>query len=146
MMKKKFIQRHCVRKVPHSSLARSSRVVAMAAAASGGSSSLASSSPVLSALSAPDAPVVVDAPPFETSKPVPSLREEDLAVVPAVNLVFVPPADADLMVVNLIALSSDSENEVDWVALIAKDEVDWEVLTVEDDNVESVDSWSPSMI
>jgi hypothetical protein len=50
------------------------------------------------------------------------------------------------MGVNLIALSSGSEDEVDREALIVKDEVDWEVLAVEDDNVESVGSWSPSRI
>jgi hypothetical protein len=48
--------------------------------------------------------------------------------------------------VNLIALSSDSEDEVDWEALITEDEVDWEVLATEDDDVESVGSWSPSRI
>jgi hypothetical protein len=46
----------------------------------------------------------------------------------------------------LIVLSSDSEDEVDWKALIAEDEVDWEVLAAEGDEVESVGSWSPSMI
>jgi hypothetical protein len=51
------------------------------------------------------------------------------------------PVDA-----KLIVLSSDSEDEVDWKALIAEDEVDWEVLAAEGDEVESVGSWSPSMI
>jgi hypothetical protein len=37
---------------------------------------------------------------------------------PTVNPVSVPPVDA-----NLIVLSSDSEDEVDWEALIAEDEV-----------------------
>jgi hypothetical protein len=46
----------------------------------------------------------------------------------------------------LIILSSGSEDEVDWEALIVEDEVDWEVLAAEDDNVESVGSWSPSRI
>jgi hypothetical protein len=41
-----------------------------------------------------------------------------------VNLVSIPSTDADLMGVNLIALSSGSMDEVDWEALIAKDEVD----------------------
>jgi hypothetical protein len=41
-----------------------------------------------------------------------------------VNPVSIPPADADVMGVNLIALSSGSEDEVDWEALIAEDEVD----------------------
>jgi hypothetical protein len=38
---------------------------------------------------------------------------EDLAAAPAVNPVSIPPIDADLMGVNLIALSSGSEDEVD---------------------------------
>jgi hypothetical protein len=46
----------------------------------------------------------------------------------------------------LIILSSDSKDEVDWKAFIAEDEVDWEVLAAEDDEVESVGSWSSSMI
>jgi hypothetical protein len=46
----------------------------------------------------------------------------------------------------LIILSSDSEDEIDWKALIAKDEVDWEVLAAEGDEVESMGSWSLSMI
>jgi hypothetical protein len=50
------------------------------------------------------------------------------------------------MGVDLIVLSSGSEDEVDWEALIAEDEVDWEVLATEDDDVESVRSWSPSRI
>jgi hypothetical protein len=63
--------------------------------------------------------------PFGTSKLVPSLREEeDPAAAPAVNPVSVPPVDADLIGVNLIALSSGSEDKVDWKALIAEDEVD----------------------
>jgi hypothetical protein len=71
-----------------------------------------------------------------TSKPVPFLREEeDLAVVPAVNPVSIPPDDVDLMGVDLIVLSSSSEEEVDW-----------EVLAIEDDVVVFVGSWSPSRI
>jgi hypothetical protein len=50
------------------------------------------------------------------------------------------------MGVDLIVLSSGSEDEVDWETLIAEDEVDWEVLAAEDDDVESVGSWSPSRI
>jgi hypothetical protein len=73
-------------------------------------------------------------------------EEEDPAAAPAVNPASVPPADADLMAVNLIALSSGSEDEVDWEALIVKDEFDWEVLAVEDDVIESVGSWSSSRI
>jgi hypothetical protein len=40
----------------------------------------------------------------------------------------------------LIALSSGSEDEVDWEALIAEDEVDWEVFAAEDNDVESMGS------
>jgi hypothetical protein len=48
---------------------------------------------------------------------------------------------------DLIILSSDSEDEVDWEALIAEDEINWEALASEDDDdVESVDSWSLSRI
>jgi hypothetical protein len=83
-----------------------------------------------------------EAPPVGTSKPVPSSREvEDPVVAPTVNPVFAPPVDA-----KLIILSSDSKDEVDWKAFIAEDEVDWEVLAAEDDEVESVGSWSSSMI
>jgi hypothetical protein len=104
-------------------------------------------SQVLSVLGARDAPVVEEAPPVGTSKPVLSLQEEeDPVAVPAVNPIFVPPVDADSMGVNLIVLSSSSEDEVDWEALIVEDEVDWEVLAAEDDNVESMGSWSPSRI
>jgi hypothetical protein len=57
---------------------------------------------------------VEEAPPAGTSKPVPSLREEeDPMAAPAINLVSVPPVDADLMGVDLIVLSSGSEEEVD---------------------------------
>jgi hypothetical protein len=66
---------------------------------------------------------------------------EDPAVAPAVN-----PISAPLVDENLVILSSGSEDEVDWEALIAEDEVDWEVLALEDDEVESVGSWSPLMI
>jgi hypothetical protein len=45
------------------------------------------------------------------------------------------------MGVDLIILSNDSEDEIDWEVLIAGDEVDWEALTAEDvDDVESVGS------
>jgi hypothetical protein len=47
---------------------------------------------------------------------------------PVANLVSVPPVDAALMGVDLIILSSDSEDEVDWKALVVADEVNWEVL------------------
>jgi hypothetical protein len=44
---------------------------------------------------------------------------------------------------DLIILSSDSEDEVDWEALAAEDEVDWDTLVAEDDDdVESVGSRS----
>jgi hypothetical protein len=82
---------------------------------------------------------VEEAPPAKTLKPVPSLREEeDSTAAPAVNLVSVPPIDANLMGVDLIILSGDSEDEVDWEALIAEDKVDWEVLAAEDDDIEFV--------
>jgi hypothetical protein len=89
------------------------------------SSLSALSSPTSSSLGAREAPVVKDASPAGTSRPVPSLREEEVpAAAPAVNPVSIPPADADLMGVNLITLSSGSEDKVDWEALIAEDEVD----------------------
>jgi hypothetical protein len=51
------------------------------------------------------------------------------------------------MGVDLIVLSSDSEDKVDWEALVAKDEVDWETLAAEDvDDIKSMGSWSPSRI
>jgi hypothetical protein len=51
------------------------------------------------------------------------------------------------MGVDLIILSSDSKDEVDWEVLFAGDEVDWEALDAEDANdIESVGSWSPSRI
>jgi hypothetical protein len=86
----------------------------MTTPSSEGSSSLAFSSSVSSALGAREAPAVEEAPPAETSKLVPSLREEeDPAAAPAVNPVSIPPIDADLMAVDLIILSSDSEDKVD---------------------------------
>jgi hypothetical protein len=97
MVKKKFIQRRYVHKVPRPSLARPSRVVAMTAPSSGGSSSSASSSPALLALGARDAPALEEASPTGISKLVPSLREEDPVAAPAVNPIFIPPIDADLM-------------------------------------------------
>ena len=46
---------------------------------------------------------------------------------------------------DLIVLSSDSQDEVDWEALAAEDEVDWGALAVEDDDdVESVGSGPPA--
>jgi hypothetical protein len=95
-----------------------------------------------------EALVVEKAPPARTSTPVPSLRkDEDLGAAPAVNLASVPPIDAASMDVDLIVLSSGSEDEVDWEALVTEDEIDWEALTDEDDDdVESVGSWSPSRI
>jgi hypothetical protein len=43
----------------------------------------------------------------------------------------------------LIILSSDSEDEVEWEALVTGDEVDWEALAIEDvDDIESMGSWS----
>jgi hypothetical protein len=73
---------------------------------------------------------------------IPTLqKEEDPAAAPATNLVFVPPIDDALMGVDLIILSSNSEDEFDWEALFAEDEVDWEALAAEDvDDVESMGS------
>jgi hypothetical protein len=51
-------------------------------------------------------------------------EEEDPAAARTVNVVSASPIDADLMVVDLIVLSSGSEDEVDWEVLIAEDEVD----------------------
>ena len=60
-----------------------------------------------------------------------------------VTLVPLSAADATSTRVDLIVLSSDSEDEVDWEALVAKDEVDWGALAVEDDDdVEYVGSGS----
>jgi hypothetical protein len=82
------------------------------------------------------APMEKEAPPAGTSKLVPSSREvEDPVAALAVNPISAPPIDA-----KLIILSSDSEDEV------AEDEVIWEVLAIEGDEVESMGSWSPSMI
>jgi hypothetical protein len=86
----------------------------MMAPSSGGSSSSASSSPASLALGVREAPVVEEAPSAETSKLVPSLREEaDPMVALVVNLISIPPVDADLMGVDLITLSSGREDEVD---------------------------------
>jgi hypothetical protein len=114
----------------------------MATSSSENSSSSASSSPALSSSGVFGALVEKEAPPAGTSKPVPSSQEvEDLVVAHAVNPISAPPIDA-----KLIVLSSESEDEVDWKALIAEDKVDWEVLATEGDEVESVGSWSPLMI
>jgi hypothetical protein len=56
---------------------------------------------------------------------VPSLRkDEDPGAAPAINLVSVPPVNAASMDVDLIVLSSDSEDKVDWEVLIIEDEID----------------------
>jgi hypothetical protein len=88
--------------------------------------------------------VVEKAPPAGTSTSDPSLRkEEDPAAAPVANLVSIYPVDATSIWVDLIILSSDSEDEVEWEALVAGDEVDWEALATEDVNdIESVGSWS----
>jgi hypothetical protein len=78
--------------------------------------------------------------------PVPSLQEDPTAA-PVVNLVSVPPVDAASMEVDLIVPSSDSEDKVDWEALVIGDEVYSEALTTEDvDDIKSVGSWSPLRI
>jgi hypothetical protein len=85
--------------------------------------------------------VVEKALPAKSSTSVPTLRKEDPVAALAANLVFVPPVDVTLMGVELIVISSHSEDEVDWEALIAGDEVDGEALVAEGvDNVESVGS------
>jgi hypothetical protein len=148
MVKKKFIQRRCVRKVPCSSLARSPRATILAVLSSRGSSSSSFSLLASLSLGVREASVVEKAPPSRTSTPVPYLRKDkDPGATPAVNLISVPSIDAASMDADLIILSSDSEDEVDWEALIAEDEINWEALASEDDDdVESVDSWSLSRI
>jgi hypothetical protein len=95
-----------------------------------------------------EASVVEKALPVRTSTPIPSLqKDKDLGAAQAVNLISVPPIDATSVDADLIILSSGSEDEVDWEALVTEDEIDWEDLAGEDDNdVESVGSWSPSRI
>jgi hypothetical protein len=74
-------------------------------------------------------------------------KDEDPGAAPVVNLVSIPPIDAVSVDMDLIILSTGSEDEVDWEALIAEDEIDWEALVGEDDDdVEFVGSWSPSRI
>jgi hypothetical protein len=51
-------------------------------------------------------------------------KEGGLAAAPVANLVPVSLVDATLVGVDLINLSSDSEDEVEWEALTAEDEVD----------------------
>jgi predicted dinucleotide-binding enzyme len=118
----------------------------MTALLSGGSFSSSSSLLESLALGVREAHMVEKAPSAETSTQVLTLRkEEDPAATPMANLVSVPPVDAASMGVDSIILSSDSEDEVDWEALVAGDEVDHEALVAEDvDDVESVGSWSPS--
>ena len=85
------------------------------------SSSERSSSPP----SLPAPPVVEKAPLVGTSAPVvPLQKKEDPSAAPVVTLVPLSAADATLTRADLIILSSDSEDEVDWEALAAKDEVD----------------------
>jgi hypothetical protein len=86
----------------------------MTAPLSGGSLSSASLLLASLALGVHEAPAVEEAPPVGTSKLVLSLQEEeDPAATLAINLVSVPLVDADLMGVDLIILSSGSEDEVD---------------------------------
>jgi hypothetical protein len=92
----------------------------MVTSSSGGSSSSASLLLASSSPSVCGALVEKEAPPARTSKPVPSSwKVEDPMVAPAVN-----PASAPLVDENLVVLSSGSEDEVDWEALITEDEVD----------------------
>ena len=104
------------------------------------SSGKSSSSPSL-----PAPPVVGKAPLVGTSAPVVPLQKEDPSAAPVVTLVPLSAADATSTRADLIVLSSDSEDEVDWEALTAKDKVNWGALAVEDDDdVESVGSGSPA--
>ena len=113
MTKKKFIQRQSVRKVSRSSLVRSPKT-AVAESSSGRSSS----SPSL-----PAPPVVGKAPVVGTSAPVVPLQKEDPSAAPVVTLVPLSAAEATSMRADLIILSSDSEDEVDWEALTTEGEV-----------------------
>jgi hypothetical protein len=95
------------------------------ASSSRGSSSLASSLSALLALGVRATLAVDEAPSAGTSKLVLSLREEeDPAAALVVDLVSVSPVDAGLIGVDLIILSGDSKDKVDWEALIVEDEVD----------------------
>jgi hypothetical protein len=114
----------------------------MATSSSENSSSLASSSAASASPGVFWALVEKEALPAGASKPVPSSQEvEDPVAAPVVNPIYALPVDA-----KFIILSSDSEDEVDWKALIAEDDIDQEVLAAEGDEVESMGSWSPSMI
>jgi hypothetical protein len=129
MMKKKFIRRRCVHKVSRSSLVHSPRAAIVAAASSGKSSSTSSSLSASSSFGVREALAVEKAPLVRTSAPVQPLRKEyGLAAAPVANLIPISLVDATSAGVNLIILSSDSEDEVDWEALAAEDEVDWETL------------------
>jgi hypothetical protein len=88
--------------------------------------------------------VVEKSPLIGTSSPVvPLQKKEGPSAASVVNLVPIPVVDATLTREDLIILSSDSEDEVDWEALAAEDEVDWDTLVAEDDDdVESVGSRS----
>jgi hypothetical protein len=60
-----------------------------------------------------------------TSTPVlPLHKKEGLVAAPVVNFVPISLIDATLARADLIVLSSDSEDEVDWEALTVEDEVD----------------------
>ena len=120
MTKKNFIQRRCIRKVPRSSLVCSPKAAVVEVLSSKRSSSSSS---------LPASPAVEKAPSVGTSTPVvPLPKKEDQAAAPVVNLVPISLIDATLSGADLIVLSSDSEDEVDWEALAAKYEVDWEAL------------------
>ena len=89
----------------------------------------ASSERSSSSSSLPSSPVVEKAPLVGTSSPVvPLQKKEDPSAASLVNLVRISAVDATSTRADLIVLSSDSEDEVDWEALAAEDEVDWEAL------------------
>ena len=118
-----------------SSLVRSPRTAVVES-----SSGRSSSSPSLLA-----PPVVGKAPLVGTSASVVPLQKEDPSAAPMVTLVPLIAVDATSTRADLIILSSDSEDEIDWEALATEDEVDWDALAAEnDDDVESVGSRSPA--
>jgi hypothetical protein len=119
-------------------------VKVVALSSSKGSSSSSSSLLPSSSFGVREAPVVEKAPLVETSAPVPPLwKEDDPAATPMANLIPISLVDATSVGADLIILSSDSEDKVDWKALAAKDEVDWEALVAKyDDEVESMGSGS----
>jgi hypothetical protein len=76
---------------------------------------------------------------------LPLRKKNGLAAAPVVNLVPISLVYATSVGADLIILSSDTEDEVDRVALVTEDEVGWEALVAEDNNnVEYMGSGSPT--